>query len=72
MKRIALIHVVLVAVLMAVLVSGCSSTDGTSKAVLQSAGDEVVLAGYQAGSVAGAVDSLGMEVTLPLWFISGK
>jgi hypothetical protein len=72
MKRITVVHAILFAVVMAVLLTGCSSTASTSNGVLQCAEDEVMLAGYQAGNVASSFGSLGTEVTMPLWFISGK
>jgi len=72
MKRSHIVHVALFAVIMAVLLVGCSSTTSTSKGVLQSAEDEVILAGYQARSVATSVGSLETEVSMPLWFISGR
>ncbi len=72
MKRIVLVHAVLLAVAMAVLLTGCSSTSPTSKSVLQAAGDEVSLAGYQAERVGAGFGSLGAEVTMPLWFVSDR
>ncbi len=72
MKRIVIVHAVLFAVLMVVLSTGCNSTSRTSKGVLQAAGEEVSLAGYQAGQAGASFGSLGAEVTMPLWFISGR
>lgn len=72
MKRSHVVHAVLFAVILAVLLTGCSSTASTSKGVLQAAENEVILAGYQATSVAGSVGSLETEVSMPLWFISGR
>lgn len=72
MKRIHIVHAVLFAVIMAVLLAGCSSTASSSKGVVRAAENEVTLVGYQAGSVAGSFGSLGTEVTMPLWFVSGN
>lgn len=72
MKRSHIVHVVLSAVIMAVLVAGCSSSTSSSKGVVRAAENEVTLAGYQAGSVAAPFGAIGTEVTMPLWFISGK
>ena len=72
MKRIHIVHAVLFAVLMAVLLAGCSSAGSGSKGVVRGAENEVMLVGYQAGSVAAPFGALGTEVTMPLWFISDK
>lgn len=72
MKRIAVVYAILFAIVMAVLLAGCSSTSTTSPSVLQAAENEVMLAGYQAGTLAGSLGSLGTEVTMPLGFVSGK
>jgi hypothetical protein len=31
-----------------------------------------MLAGYQTGEVAGSLESLGMELSMPFWFLSGN
>ena len=72
MKRIAVVYAVLLVAVMAVLLTGCSSTDSTSPSALRLAENEVTLAAHQAGAVAAPFGALGREVTMPLWFVSGK
>ena len=71
MKQVIIVHAVLFAVIMTILLAGCSSTPSASNGVLEPVEDEVALAGYQAGELARSCESLGMEVSMPLWLISG-
>lgn len=72
MRRIVWVRVVLVVALMSVLVAGCSSTTSSLSGEPCPVENEVALAEYQAGEVAGSFDSLGTELSMPLWFLSGK
>ncbi len=72
MKRSALVYVMLTVMLVGVLVCGCRSAAGTSAATLHLAENDVTLAQYEVGDVATSLDSLGIEVTMPFWFIAGK
>jgi uncharacterized protein YceK len=72
MRRITVIHAVWIVAMMSVLLAGCSSTSSTSRTKPCPVENEVMLAGYEAGAVAGSFESLGLELSMPLWFISGK
>jgi uncharacterized lipoprotein YmbA len=72
MKRVVVVHAVLFAAVIAVLLAGCSSTSETSNPVLKFAENEALVAGHQAGCAAAAFGSVPMEVTMPLWAISGN
>jgi hypothetical protein len=72
MKRIAVVYAVLLVAVLAVLLTGCSSTDTTSQSALQLAENEVTLAAYQAGAAAAPFGALGTEITMPLWLVSGE
>ena len=72
MRRVAVIHAVLAVAMMIVLLAGCSSTPSTATGSRCPVKNEVALATYEAGALAGSFESLGMEATMPLWFISGK
>ena len=71
MKQVIIVHAVLFAVIMAVLLAGCSSTPSVSNRGGCPVKNEVMLAGYQAGELAASGESLGTEISMPLWFISG-
>jgi uncharacterized protein YceK len=71
MNRIAVVHTVLVVAMMIVLLAGCSSTPSASIGNRGPVENEIMLAGYQAGEVAGSFESLTMELSMPLWFLSG-
>lgn len=72
MRRIAVVFAVVVVAMMVVLPAGCSSTSSASvqnQCLIQ---NEAMLAGYEAGRVAGSFESLGMELSMPFWFLSGN
>ena len=71
MKRIIIVHALLCAVIMTILLAGCSSTPSASHREGCPVRNEVMLAGYQAGALAASFESLGTEISMPLWFISG-
>ncbi|UCD50168.1 MAG: hypothetical protein JSW27_21895 [Phycisphaerales bacterium] len=72
MRRIAVVHAVLIVALMIALLAGCSSAPSAATGSRCPVTNEVTLAGYQTGAVASSFDSLGTEVTMPLWFVSGN
>lgn len=72
MRRTAITHVVLIVAMMLALLTGCSSTSSISRTNPNPVDGEVMLAGYQAGAVAGSFESLETELSMPLWFLSGK
>jgi len=72
MRRITVVHAVLVVAMMIVLLAGCSSTSSKATGSRCPIKNEVALASYEAGAMAGAFHSLGTEVSMPLWFVSGK
>lgn len=71
MRRIAIIHAVLIVAMMLALLAGCSSTSSASKVNQGPAENEVMAAGYQAGELAGSFESLETELSMPFWFLSG-
>ncbi len=58
--------------MMVVLPAGCSSTSSTSRQNECLITNEVMLAGYEASEVAGSLEWLGMEFSMPFWFLSGN
>ena len=72
MRRIAVVCAVAVVAMMIVLPAGCSSTSSASREDQCLIKNEVMLAGYQTGKVAGSLESLGMELSMPYWFLSGN
>ncbi len=72
MRRIVWVQVVLVVALMSVLVAGCRSTTSSLSTEPCPVENEVALAGYQGGQIVESFDSLGTELSMPLWFLSGK
>ena len=71
MRRIAVVCAVSIVAMMVVLPAGCSSTSSASRENECLIQNEAMLAGYQAGEVAGSFESLGTELSMPFWFLSG-
>jgi hypothetical protein len=72
MRRITVVCAVSIVAMMIVLPAGCSSTSSASRDSQCLITNEVMLAGYQTGEVAGSLESLGMELSMPFWFLSGN
>jgi len=72
MRRITVVHAVLVVAMMIVFLTGCSSTPSAATGSRCPVKNEVALASYEAGAVAGSFHSLGTEVSMPLWLVSGS
>lgn len=72
MRRIAIIHAVLIVAMMLTLLAGCSSTTSTSRMNTNPVKNEAMVAGYETGQVAGSFESLPIEFSMPFWFLSGK